>query len=298
MNYTYNTNTNQVMTWNGGGRVGIGTNDPKGALHIVGGPTNTFTPTAVWGAYLQASLVTSGWNIGNTNTYSAPTGLIGEDNVLAKTYHTFSDKRIKTEIEDVPDNLALSQVNNLECKYYNYKDVRQKRQNKVIGFIAQEVKDVIPNAVSINFGFIPDEMRLVSEPQWSQNINDSKWQLTISDLDLSGNHTGNCKFYVSNDPSGNDETMIDVMVEDDKKSFIFDKKWNNVFLWGKEVNDFHSIDKNMIFALHHSAIQELSRKNDSKTDRINVLEEENNDLKTKVATLELQMDIVKQKLGL
>ena len=95
MNYTYNTNTNQVMTWNGGGRVGIGTNDPKGALHIVGGPTNTFTPTAVWGAYLQASLVTSGWNIGNSNTYSAPTGLIVEDNVLAKTYHTFSDKRIK-----------------------------------------------------------------------------------------------------------------------------------------------------------------------------------------------------------
>ena len=32
----------------------------------------------------------------------------------------------------------------------------------------------------------------------------------------------------------------------DKKSFLFDKKWNNVFLWGKEVDDFHTLDKNQI----------------------------------------------------
>ena len=32
--------------------------------------------------------------------------------------------------------------------------------------------------------------------------------------------------------------------------------------------------------------------------KVDMEEEENNDLKTKVATLELQMDIVKQKLGL
>ena len=37
-------------------------------------------------------------------------------------------------------------------------------------------------------------------------------------------------------------------------------KDNELFLIGKEVNDFHSLDKNMIFALHHSAIQELSKK--------------------------------------
>lgn len=262
-----------LMTWSGNGRIGIGTNDPKGALHIVGGPTNTFAPsgTYYWGAaYLHNGGVASSWSgmSGTQNTYGSTTGLVVEHNVMAGVYHTFSDKRIKTEIEDVPDNLALSQVNNLECKYYNYKDVRQKRQNKVIGFIAQEVKDVIPNAVSINFGFIPDEMRIIENPIWDDN------KLIIDDIDLSGNHTGNCKFYVSNDPSGNDEIMIDVMVEEDKKSFIFDKNWNNVFLWGKEVDDFHSIDKNMIFALHHSAIQELSRQNDAKDKRITELEDE------------------------
>ena len=65
----------------------------------------------------------------------AATGLVVENNVMTGVYHTFSDKRIKTEIEDVPDNLALSQVNNLECKYYNYKDIREKRKNKIIGLL-------------------------------------------------------------------------------------------------------------------------------------------------------------------
>ena len=208
-----------------------------------------------------------------------------------------SDKRIKNDIVEVNDSRALDMINKIESKEYHYTDPLRRKEMKTIGFIAQEVKEVFPNAVSLQQEYIPDELRVIENPVWT--INDSGNNiLTIDDLDLSDNHTGSCKFYVSNDPSGNDEVFKEIMVEDDKQSFIFDKKWNNVFLWGKEVNDFHSIDKNMIFALHHSAIQELSRKNDSKTDRINVLEEENNDLKTKVATLELQMDIVKQKLGL
>ena len=39
-----------------------------------------------------------------------------------------------------------------------------------------------------------------------------------------------------------------------------DERYNTVFFYGKEVNDFHILDKAQIFALHHSAIQELSRK--------------------------------------
>ena len=46
-------------------------------------------------------------------------------------------------------------------------------------------------------------------------------------------------------------------MESDNKTFIFDESWNNVFFHGKEVTDFHSLNKNQIFALHHSAIPEL-----------------------------------------
>ena len=43
-------------------------------------------------------------------------------------------------------------------------------------------------------------------------------------------------------------------------TFILSKKYDKVFVYGTEINDFHSIDKARIFALHHSAIQEIDNK--------------------------------------
>ena len=61
---------------------------------------------------------------------------------------TSSDSRIKTDISLVNDDTALNQVNKLESYQYNYTDPLRKKEMKTIGFIAQEVKEVIPNAVS------------------------------------------------------------------------------------------------------------------------------------------------------
>ena len=53
---------------------------------------------------------------------------------------------------------------------------------------------------------------------------------------------------------------------------------------GKEVTDFHTIDKNQIFALHHSAIQELSRRNDK-------LQQDNDTKTSKIASLESRLKL-------
>ena len=110
---------------------------------------------------------------------------------------------------------------------------------------------------------------------------------------MSGAFTGKALFYVSNDPSGNDEVCKEVEIKEvdgstplfTKTKFVaeFDQSWNNVFFYGKEVNDFHTIDKAQIFALHHSAIQELSRRNDT-------LQEENEIKTNKIASLESRID--------
>ena len=63
-----------------------------------------------------------------------------------------------------------------------------------------------------------------------------KFKLTINDLDVSGNTK--YRFYVNN---GDNEEQKDIESLEDGKSFIFDKKWDNVFLYGKEVDDFHII---------------------------------------------------------
>jgi len=194
----------------------------------------------------------------------------------------------------------------LESKEYHYIDPERRRPMKTIGFIAQEVKEVIPNAVSLQKEFIPDEMRIIAEPVWTQDA--SKVYLDIPDLDMSGAFTGKAKFYVSNDPSGNNEVCKEVEIkevetEDSTPLFPktkivaeFDQSWNNVFFYGKEVNDFHTIDKAQIFALHHSAIQELSRRNDEKTQRIDTLENKVNNMTIVNAVLKSSNENLKNRL--
>jgi len=172
-----------------------------------------------------------------------------------------SDRRIKENITEVPDDLSLQKIRDISCCYYEYKDKISRGHSKTIGFIAQQVKEHMPMAISLQKLIIPNEMRSIENPQWSTLTDASgnnTYKLTIPDLeDVSGNTK--YKFYVSNDPSGNDEKEKEISMENDTKSFIFREQWNNVFLYGKEVDDFHTLDKQKLFALNFSATQEIDR---------------------------------------
>ena len=170
-----------------------------------------------------------------------------------RRYFVSSDTRIKMEIEDVNDTEALDIVNKIPCRKYYYKDPhRQMSPHKTIGFIAQEVKEHLPEAISLETEMIPDELLYIGNPIWNENV------LTIENLVFTDKHTGKCTFEVRDGESGIGET-IELTVNDDKKSFTFEKHWNYVVLTQKEVNDFHTLDKAKIFALHHAAIQEVDR---------------------------------------
>jgi hypothetical protein len=58
-----------------------------------------------------------------------------------------SDRRIKTDIENISDEECLNKINSLNVVKYNYTDPSLNGNNKVIGFIAQEVEKVVPEAV-------------------------------------------------------------------------------------------------------------------------------------------------------
>ena len=91
--------------------------------------------------------------------------------------------------------------------------------------------------------------------------------------------------------------MKDIHVEADNKTFVFDESWNSVVFYGREVDDFHAIDKNKIFQLHHPAIQELSRLNDEKTAQISTLQEETTQLQQHNEALETELSTVKTQLA-
>ena len=153
-------------------------------------------------------------------------------------------------------------------------------------------------AVSVQKEIIPNEMRIATDISW--NKFGDKYKCTIHDL---GDNSGNqlYRFYVSNisdaDISANNSDNKEVKKEvrslnDDPKSFIFDTSYNRVFIYGKQVDDFHTLDKSKIYSLHHSAIQELDKLLVAERAKTSTLESKVDILETTVAALIARLDIL------
>jgi hypothetical protein len=214
---------------------------------------------------------------------------------------THSDSRIKMNIEDVPDAVALEQVRQIPCRYYEYKNKIQRGYGKTIGFIAQEVKEVLPMAVKLTTGVIPDHMR-PAEVSWEEV--DGKHMMTVSNLDAdvsSGmkmefvgrtgtpterNEDGSVKTPASEDYRECNE----VVVMRDNGKFEMKKQYDAVFIIGREVNDKHSVDKAKIFALHHAAIQELDKTVEAQKATIAAQAQELSEQKALIQSLIARMD--------
>jgi hypothetical protein len=80
------------------------------------------------------------------------------------TIATTSDRRIKKDIEDIDDVSALEKLRLLMPKTYKYKD-KKLHDQRVYGFIAQEVGEVLPYATSLRDNIIPNiqEYGIVSD---------------------------------------------------------------------------------------------------------------------------------------
>jgi hypothetical protein len=241
--YTYNTavtSGSPRMTIRNDGNVGIGTTNPNFPLEIKGSTTATAGSSGVLDTGGARTAYASNDSIGLKVEYA----IWSESIILAS-----SDRRIKENIVDVSDNQALSMLRNIPSRYYEYIDKLGRGNEKTIGFIAQEVKEVLPMAVSLQKVIIPNEYR---------SLSDISWNNTTLYTDLSDCSGVKYRFYVSNDLSGNDKTMKEVIGNKDN-SFTFDQSYNNVFCYGREVDDFHTLDKQKLFALNFSATQELDR---------------------------------------
>ncbi len=265
------------------GRLGINTNNPSVPLHV-----NAYVSRAGFKRYISEN-TTNGSSSGYVNVSTSSNHQISlyVNKGLGGSFIIFhSDERIKKNIEDVPDNLALQQVRDIPCRYYNYIDEVNSNPEKVVGFIAQEVKAVLPSAVHTSTNTIPNEYRMLENIAW-----------TDGDVDASGNVVNYKMSCDLTDVSGvqyrfcvaHDEGVVadekDVVGNEDN-TFTFEEKYDFVFCYGKQIDDFLNIDKNQIFALHHSAIQEIDRLQTADKTRITELEQQVSDLTTRLQALE------------
>ena len=182
-----------------------------------------------------------------------------------------SDRRIKTEIVDIEDDAALITFRKLKPRNYKYIDFRERGSNIVYGFIAQEVKEVLPNSTGLDSKIIPNIYELA-------NIMDGVITLTDNTtIDLSLNDT----IRLITETEDIETTVTEII--DDKK-FKVEKPIENghLFVYGKKIDDFHTLDKNAIFTVATAALQEVDRQQQADKLKIATLE-------SKVATLEIQI---------
>lgn len=153
MNDGSSTNTSHVMTWQANGFVGIGTTAPNSPLHIQNSSATSL--------YIESTTAdNNGMVVLNANTNSnwgsnwhefimfrnqgALIGSIVNSGTTAVSYNTTSDERLKFNIK--PTNFSIKDLMKIQIKDYQYKTDSSK--TSLTGFIAQQLYNVIPNAVT------------------------------------------------------------------------------------------------------------------------------------------------------
>ena len=151
-----------------------------------------------------------------------------------------SDRRIKENIVEVEG--AREKMRQISAKNYSYVDKR-KYNGTTVGFIAQEVAQVMPEAVKIEKGFVPNILKRV-KCTFARNITLS---MTCAEL-----LSGRVRLFVTDEDG---ESLLDVEVKDGVA--VVDKTYTSVYAFGYEVDDFHTLEKSKLFALNFAATKEL-----------------------------------------
>ena len=229
------------------GNVGIGTITPAVPLEVNTSSSITVSNFRYFNSSTSSSTVST--------SQSQATSIKTSNNILTNTaFVATSDKRIKNNILDISDNEALKTFRKLQPKTYEYVDKIRKGNHRVFGFIAQEVREIIPNSVSIVTDIVPDYYNKVSfdtsgdtlilEPEEPYDIsNGTKIRVYIQDT--SGIiHTVEKSVSISEYISLSNTNEYDI---------------SDVFLYGKEVDDFHTLNKDAIWTVATAALQEVDR---------------------------------------
>jgi len=190
--------------------------------------------------------------------------------LVVTQYGTTSDARIKKDIEDIDDNDGLNKILLIEPKKYNYV-VDEKnigRDGKVIGFIAQQIRQVIPEAVSLQEGTPP---------------NIYKTCLIYNKREIY--HSIPQDVPIDTEVSIKDKRYKIKEIYDDYFVIDEDIEGDEVFVYGYMVKDFHAIDKDSIFTLNVCATQELHRRMEAQNVIIKSQDERIKELEAKVERL-------------
>jgi len=249
------------------GNVGIGVEPNNYKFEVASGTGVTYDPTITYGIHTSNDPnIIVDTNITNTNICAKFNSSIWTSgNVISS-----SDERIKKNIRDLQDDSALQMILNIQPKKYNYIDLRGRgltdagAGTEIYGFIAQQINEVIPDAVKIQTEFIPNIFS-VADYNIAENIITLSRNNSLRNNSLSIVKGSRIKCYDMRDNIIIVE-VIEVISNGSGGSSVSFKIQNinyyndKIFVYGTEVNDFHALNKEYINTLNVCAVQELHRK--------------------------------------
>jgi hypothetical protein len=287
----FHTGNSETMRINGSGYVGIGTSNPSYPLNIEKTVSASFsggTQGVRWLDYTRGQFEHNSSKTLSTSMYA--TGSI----VTSEHFAALSDRRIKKDIIELNDDTALEQIRLLKPATYKYKDFVNKGSEEIIGFIAQEVLEAIPQAVRILTGEIPNVLLMGSssiDSSGNQIITIPEYDTSTLEQDASGNIFSKLKIII--DENNTDKELfvniLEVVSATELKVEILDSEItelpSEVFIYGQEVDNKHVLVKDRIFAVATSALQEVDRQLQAEKAKTATLETEIETLKTQNAAI-------------
>ncbi|MDB4451473.1 tail fiber domain-containing protein [bacterium] len=192
-------------------------------------------------------LSTSGASGTNDGRPNSPISIWADGHVVGSLITVHSDERIKTAIKPSDSREDLGTLLGIEIADYKYIDTianGNKPQKKVI---AQQVENVFPQAVNRSTGSIPDIFK-------GAEIADG-WVLLATDLKV-----GERVRLITE----NEESIEEVIeVRGDAFRTAFKPGGEQVFVHGREVEDYRTVDYDAIAMLNVSATQQIKKELDA-----------------------------------
>jgi len=194
----------------------------------------------------------------HTSDPNTPYSIVADQFVLATAFQATSDRRIKEVVEVSDSAKDLETIRKLPVTDYHFIEKQTKGDKLQKGFIAQEVKAVIPEAVSSTANFIPD----IYAKATASTYNKAQKTLAITLPRAHALKIGDRVRLIASD------TELELPVESVLSNHEFvagrcERDPGRVFVFGKYVTDFLSVDYDRIFTTGIGAIQELARRVDA-----------------------------------
>jgi len=256
--------TNHVLTLTPGGLVGIGTYSPSQAQVEV----RYHAPLSQVSGYGYLNTGGAGAVPSGSGSGYFPWSILADGRILAVEFDAYSDVRIKKIQGHSDSRQDLQTLRGLQITDYTMVDTVANGNRSFKKVIAQQVEKVYPQAVALSTNVVPDIfakaeakdgwVRLTHPPTPALKVGERLRMITGQDNAV--------------------QTVIEVATNGFR---IAEPLNGTVFVYGREVSDFRTVDYDAISMLNVSATQELAKR----LDRLEAREVHLTELEAKAAQL-------------